>query len=207
MHAPNAPPCPPTLEPIVLQGHVVTLAPLGRQHGDDLRAAALAAPEIWEWLPLRVRSAADFGAWLESALASREGGLCLPFAVIDRTTGRAVGSTRLMDYRPADRGIEIGHTWYARSAWASAVNPECKLLLMRHAFQTLGCVRVQLKTDERNARSRAAILRLGAQPEGTLRKHTLTQDGTYIRDSVYFSVLDDEWPAVKAGLEARLSGQ
>ncbi len=197
---------PPHIDPVVLEGRFVRLEPLDRdRHAAGLVAAALSDPAIWDFMSMRVASPADFDTWLDAAFASQADGLALAFAVVDRGTGTAVGSTRLFDYRPTDRGVEIGHTWYAPWAQATAVNPECKLLLMRHAFAQLRCLRVQLKTDERNLRSRAAIAKLGAKQEGILRKHMVLHGGTYVRNTVYFSVLDDEWPAVERGLLARLA--
>lgn len=200
----DAPRRPPRLAALELRGQVVRLVPLGSEHFEDLLGAALSDPHLWDYTSTRVRSAVELRAWLDAAVADRAvAGLSLPFAVLERSSGRAVGSTRLMDYRPRDGGVEIGGTWYARSVWATRVNPECKLLLLRHAFEQLRCIRVQFKTDARNLRSRAAIIRLGATEEGTLRKHMVVR-GSVVRDSVYFSVLDDEWPSVEAGLLARL---
>lgn len=199
-------PAPPRLEPVVLAGRFVRLEPLRVSHSSDLERVALSDHGIWDYMSTRVSSAEDLRAWLEAALAQQATGLALPFAVVDRTTGEAIGSTRLFDYRPADRGVEIGHTWYARSVQGTVVNPEAKLLLMRHAFEVLGCVRVQLKTDERNLRSRRAIAALGAREEGTLRNHMSVQ-GDFIRNTVYFSALDDEWPDVRDRLEARIRGR
>ncbi|MBI3969178.1 MAG: GNAT family N-acetyltransferase [Chloroflexi bacterium] len=194
---------PPRLEPVVLTGRFVRLEPLEHRHLDDLMAAALTDPAMWAYMPARVSSRSDLERVIDAALEAQRTGLVLPFAVVDLGAERAIGSTRYLDYRPPDRGIEIGWTWYARPAWGTMVNAESKYLLFRHAFETLGCLRVQLKTDERNLRSRAAIARLGAKEEGTLRKHMLVH-GTTMRNSVYFSVLDDEWPAVKTGLLERL---
>ena len=194
---------PPRLEPVVLEGRFVRLEPLGRQHATDLLAAALSEARIWDYMWMRVRNADDMAALIDGALASQAAGLNLAFAVIERGTGRAVGSTRFLDYQPAHRGVEIGWTWYHRAHWGGAVNPEAKLLLLRHAFGALGCMRVQLKSDARNERSRAAMLKLGATFEGILRKHMIVQGGT-IRDSSYYSILDDEWPAVEQGLLDRL---
>jgi RimJ/RimL family protein N-acetyltransferase len=198
-------PGPERLEPVVLEGQFVRLEPLTRAALPDLARVAY-DPRIWEFMTARVTAAADLEAWLESALQQQASGLALPFAVVDRASTYAIGSTRLFDYRPADRGVEIGHTWYARPSWATRINPESKLLLLAHAFETLGLVRVQLKTDALNVRSRNAIARLGAREEGTLRKHTLVPGPRY-RDTVYFSVLDDEWPAVKRNLLARLQSE
>jgi RimJ/RimL family protein N-acetyltransferase len=197
-------PCPPRLEPVALTGRFVRLEPLGRQHAADLVPAALSDPRIWDYMFLPILVPEDVEPWIEAALAEQSTGLALAFVVVDLASGRLVGSTRYLDYRPVHRGIEIGWTWYARWAWSTAVNPEAKLLLLRYAFETLGCMRVQLKTDERNLRSRAAITRLGAREEGILRKHMLVRHGA-VRNSVYFSILDDEWPSVEAGLLARLA--
>src|SRR5436190_17799805 len=163
---------PPRMEPVALEGRSVRLEPLDRaRHATGLLAAALSDAWIWDFMPVRITSAAGFDRWLDAALAMQQDGLALGFAVVDRASGNVAGSTRLFDYRPADRGVEIGHTWYAPWAQGTAVNPECKLLLMRYAFERLRCLRVQLKTDERNLRSRAAIAKLSAKQEGILRKH------------------------------------
>ncbi len=143
-------------------------------------------------------------ALIASSLQNAARGTELPFVIIDRTTGRPCGSTRYLEIQPVNRSLEIGWTWYSRRVQRTSINTECKLMLMRHAFETLGCVRVQLRTDARNARSQAAIRRLGAQYEGTFRRSRILWDG-YIRDSVFFSVISDEWPGVKAGLEAKLA--
>ncbi len=135
---------------------------------------------------------------------SAASGRAVVFAIRDATTGRAVGSTRYFDIQPANRALEIGYTWLTPRVWRSAVNTECKYLLLRHAFDRLGCVRVQLKTNAKNARSRAAITRIGATMEGTLRRSALEADGVSFRDTVFFSILDDEWPARKAMLEDKL---
>jgi RimJ/RimL family protein N-acetyltransferase len=198
-------PCPPRLEPVVLTGQFVRLEPLETRHIESFTVAALSDPGIWDYMRRRIETTADV-AWLfHSALADAENGLSLPFAVIDLHAEALVGSTRFLDYVPVDRGIEIGWTWYVPEARGGPVNLDAKCLLMRHAFEELGCIRVQLKTDARNLRSRAAIAKLGATEEGTLRNHMVVQGDT-IRNSVYFSVLDDEWPRVQAGLQARLEG-
>ncbi len=202
---PDLPPSPPNLEPVVLASPHVRLEPLSRRHADDLAEAALAEPRIWDFMFSRIETRQAFDAWLQAAQEAHAGGLSLAFAVLDPVSGRAVGSTRLFDYRPRDRGVEIGHTWYAGTAWGTVINPACKLLLLRHAFEVLYCMRVQLKTDERNLRSRAAIEKLGARQEGILRKHMLVQDGSAVRSSVYFSIVDDDWPSVREGLGTRIS--
>ena len=141
---------------------------------------------------------------LESALAEQFAGTCQPYTIVDRATNRLVGSTRLFDIAPAHRRGEIGHTWLTPSVWRTRINTECKYLLLRHAFETLGMIRVQLKTDLRNTRSQAAIERLGALKEGVLRNHVILPDG-YIRHSVMYSITDAEWPSVKMKLEGFLS--
>jgi RimJ/RimL family protein N-acetyltransferase len=143
---------------------------------------------------------ANWDVFMEKTLAM-EGRI--PFSVVLKESGQPVGSTSYFDIRSAHRGLEIGYTWYAVPYQGTQVNPENKYLLLRHAFETLGAIRVQLKTDKRNLRSQAAIAKLGAKLEGTLRKHSIMEDG-YIRDTVMFSITDEEWPGVKAGLEARL---
>lgn len=190
------------LEPVTLRGRVVSLAPLALDHLADLERVAL-DPELWRWVPTQVRTPDDLRAYVALALDEQRRGASLPFALVDVATGRAVGSTRYGNVSARDRRVEIGWTWIGRDWQRTALNTEAKYLLLRHAFDTLGCVRVELKTDALNERSRAAIRRLGAVEEGTLRRHTLTDTGR-VRDTVYYSILDDEWPAVKAGLERKL---
>jgi RimJ/RimL family protein N-acetyltransferase len=143
-------------------------------------------------------------AFVERLLAYQAAGEALPFAVIDRETGRAIGCTRYMDIRTRNRGLEIGGTWYGRAYRRTGVNTECKYLLLRHAFEVYGCIRVQLKCDLRNEPSQRAIERLGATREGILRNHVIRPDGT-IRSSVMYSITDAEWPGVRARLEALLA--
>jgi RimJ/RimL family protein N-acetyltransferase len=198
-------PCPPRLEPVTLTGRFIRLEPLTREHLPDLAVAALSDPGTWDYFRYRVATPADVERMIESALTDAARGLDLPFVVIEPTTGAILGGTRFLDYRPEDRGVEIGWTWYVPDARGGVVNPEAKWLLLRHAFDVLGCIRVQFKTDRRNLRSRAAIARLGAVEEGTLRNHMVVHGGT-IRDSVYFSITEGEWPSVNAGLQARING-
>jgi RimJ/RimL family protein N-acetyltransferase len=190
------------LGPVVLEGPHVRLEPLERRHGDDLAEAA-SDPLIWRWLPVHVATRPDLERWIDDALAAAAAGTEYGFAVVDRKTGRAVGSTRFMDITPAHRGVEVGWTWYARSAWGGVVNPESKLLLLTHAFEGWGAIRLYLKTDSLNERSRAAILKLGAKYEGDLRNHRIRPDGSY-RHSSYYSILDSEWPEVKLALLERI---
>jgi RimJ/RimL family protein N-acetyltransferase len=148
-------------------------------------------------------SLSDIDLFIESALQDQAGGTTVPFAIIDRATNGVVGSTRYLDIRSIHSGLEIGWTFLDTRVWRTGINTECKYLLLRHAFEDVGCARVQLKTDARNERSRNAILRIGAQFEGVLRKHQLRRDGT-LRDTAMYSIIDEEWPAVKEGLEARM---
>jgi RimJ/RimL family protein N-acetyltransferase len=187
-----------TPEPVVLSGHGVALEPLGVGHAPDLLTAAQ-GEDVWRFLSVpRPRDLAEMTALVEASV--RERGRLAWAVVVD---GRAVGSTSYLDIDVAVEGLEIGWTWYAREVWATHVNPACKLLLLGHAFDELGAKRVTLKLDARNTRSFRAVERLGARYDGTLRHHRLRVDGT-VRDSAYFSILAAEWPAVRAGLQARL---
>ncbi len=191
------------LDPVALEGSHVRLEPLSRAHVPELAQVGL-DPEIWRWNPrLPVASREDMAGYVEAALRQQEAGLALPFATRHLASGRVVGSTRYHRHDPEQPCVEIGYTWIAPPWQRTAVNTEAKYLMLRHAFETWGCVRVELKTDALNEKSRNAILRLGAKEEGTLRKHVVTWTGR-IRDSVYFSILDTEWPAVKERLEGRL---
>lgn len=187
------------ITPVQLESKTVRLEPISRDHVEGLFAAAN-DPAIWEFYMFPIDSLETMQAVVERALELQEAGHNLAFTVIDKRTERIVGSTRYLDIDVKSRGLEIGWTWYNPSVWRSAINTECKYLLLRHAFEELGCIRVQFKTDSRNVRSQTAITRLGAEREGILRNHMILQNG-YIRDSVYFSILDREWQAVKARLE------
>ncbi len=190
--------------PVILEGTHARLEPLAAAHAEALHDAG-ADPEIWRHLPRGpFRDVDDAKGWIAEAMAAAAQGREVPFAIVERASARVAGSTRYLDIRPADRGLEIGWTWIGAPWQRTAVNTECKYLLLRHAFEDLGAVRVQLKTDARNLRSQTAIERIGARREGTLRKHMAVRDG-FIRDSVYFSVTDDDWPGVKARLEALLA--
>jgi N-acetyltransferase len=184
-----------------LDGKVVRLEPLEERHREAIRPAAQ-HPEIFAVTTSALGALYD--PYIDNALRRSDGVHDIAFAVLHKPTDRYVGMTRYLNIEEPHRKLEIGSTWYEPSVWAGPVNPECKYLLMRHAFETLKFHRVEYKTDLRNARSRAAILKLGAKQEGILRKHMVMADG-HVRDSVYFSIVDDEWPAVKAGLEMRLS--
>lgn len=188
-----------------LEGSLVVLEPLDREHADGLREAAR-APEIWQWLANVGESRERFERWLAMTLEAAERGEEGPFAIRDRRSGELVGSSRYLAVRAADRALEVGWTWLHPSVWQTGVNVETKLLMLGHAFETLGCVRVELKTDARNERSRRAMAALPAQFEGIMRKHMTVPD-VGVRDSAYFSVLDDEWPEVRANLERRLAAR
>jgi N-acetyltransferase len=191
------------LEPITLSGKLVRLEPLSRAHVEGLSGVGL-DPELWRWnprAPLTTRE--DMASYVDQALAQQASGCALPFATIERASGRVVGSTRFHSFEPSQPRIEIGYTWIAPPCQRTGINTEAKYLMLRHAFEALGCIRVELKTDALNARSRAAILRIGATEEGTLRHHMVTVSGR-LRDSVYFGIIAPEWPAVRARLEDRL---
>lgn len=188
-----------------LEGSLVVLEPLGREHADGLWEAAQ-APEIWRWLAHVGESRKRFERWLALTLEAAERGDEGPFAIRDRRSGELVGSSRYLAVRPADRALEIGWTWFHPSVWQTGANVETKLLMLGHAFETLGCIRVELKTDARNERSRRAMAALPAQFEGIMRKHMTVPD-VGVRDSAYFSVVDDEWPVVRRNLERRLTAR
>jgi N-acetyltransferase len=186
-----------------LEGSIVVLEPFAEEHVEELWEAAQ-APEIWTWLAnLNERETFEKSIELtrEAAAVGREG----PFVTRDADSGRVIGSSRFLNVRPADRVVEIGWTWLNPSAWRSGANVEAKLLMMRHAFETLGCVRVEFKTDARNERSRAALAALPAQFEGIFRRHMVVPMG--LRDSAYYSVIADEWPQVRRRLEERLAAR
>lgn len=188
--------------PVTLSGRHVRLEPVGPEHLKGLLEAAR-DDRIWAWLPKTLQSRASMTAFIDEAAAATRAGTEYPFAVVLRDAGRLVGSTRFMNIAPSSRGLEIGWTWYAPDTWGTYVNPEAKYLLMEHAFERWGAIRIQFKTDELNERSRAAIVKLGARFEGILRNHRIRPDGSY-RSSAVYSVIDDEWPRVKAGLLERL---
>ena len=189
-----------------LEGRVVVVEPLAPAHADGLYAAA-ADPEVWRWMPWNARaSETTFQAWMEDALARSREGLEAAFAILFRESGTPIGSTRYLTLRPEHRGLEIGWTWVARDAWSTGVNVDAKRLLLEHAFERLDCLRVEFKTDARNERARAALAALPAQFEGVFRKHMVVRGGE-LRDSAYYAITDDDWPAVKANLERRLASR
>jgi RimJ/RimL family protein N-acetyltransferase len=192
------------IQPVTLTGRFIRLEPLTEAHVPDLTIVGRNA-EIWRYMLYgNIHSESQMRQWVQTLLELQLNGTDLPFAVVLLKSGRAVGATRYLEIQPANRKLEIGGTWYGVDYQGTAVNPESKYLLLKHAFEDLGCVRVQLKTDSRNLHSQRAIEGLGAVKEGILRQHMITPDG-YLRDSVYYSILDSEWPAVKARLEQRLS--
>src|SRR2546421_7633248 len=190
------------VSPIVLEGAHVRLEPLAKSHLAGLAEAGL-DEELWKWIPIPVRTHHEMAAYIETALGEQERGVSLPFAIVEKATDRAIGSTRYGNIDRTHRRVEIGWTWVAREWQRTAVNTEAKYLLLRHAFETLECIRVELKTDSLNERSRGAILRIGAREEGTFRNHMITASGR-IRHTVYFSIVDSEWPSEKARFEEGL---
>ena len=185
-------------------GRRVVVEPLAAEHEEGLVEAAV-APEMFQWMPVDMASSRDaLHEWVSSTLAAAQAGHEVPYTILDRNSGRIMGSTRFLDLRLEHLRAEIGWTWVTRGAWRSGVNVETKLLLLGHAFESAGLRRVEFKTDARNERSRGALLALGAQFEGIFRKHMVVRDGGP-RDSAYYSVIDDDWPDVKRALHARLA--
>jgi len=188
---------------VTLYGNVIRLEPLSEDHAKEL-AIAGKDKSIWAYMLYGTPITDDsMLSWIKDILARRDLGHDLPFAVVHLATGRVIGATRYLDMRPEQKGLEVGGTWYALEFQRTPVNTECKYLLLKYAFESLGCIRVQLKTDLRNIRSQIAIERLGAVKEGILRNHMITPEGV-IRDSVYYSILDTEWINVKKILEEKL---
>jgi RimJ/RimL family protein N-acetyltransferase len=192
---------PMQIAPVTLHGQHVRMEPLSLEHLPGLWRAG-SDPAIFAWYVEQIRSEADMRAFIRGALDAQAAGQALPFATVDARTGQPIGSTRFCNIERAHRRVEIGWTWLATHAQRTAANSEAKYLMLRHAFEVWGCIRVEFKTDSLNDRSRAALLRLGAKEEGTLRNHFICDSGRY-RHSVYFSITDDEWPKVKAFLESR----
>jgi RimJ/RimL family protein N-acetyltransferase/GNAT superfamily N-acetyltransferase len=193
------------IAPVTLEGRHVRLEPLSMAHVDDLSAIGL-DPDLWRWIPFQITTPEEMAGYIRDALAAQQAGSAIPFATIDRQTNKAIGSTRYMNIDRANDRVEIGSTWIAHDFQRSPINTEAKLLMLRHAFETLQCMRVELKTDSMNRRSRNAIQRIGAVQEGIFRNHMRTYTGR-IRHSVYFSIIDSEWPQVKAGLESKLANR
>lgn len=192
------------VSPVTLTGKTVRLEPLSLAHVPDLILVGQ-DESIWQYMRYgAVRTELDIRRWVEERLAEQQAGTDLPFAVIHLQEQVAIGSTRYLEIRPVHRALEIGGTWYGVRYQRTRVNTECKYLLLRHAFESLGCVRVQFKTDARNLRSQKAIERIGAVREGLLRNHMLLPGGG-LRHSVYYSIIDEEWLSVKAHLESLLA--
>lgn len=187
------------LSPVTLDGRIVRLEPLELAHVPALAEVGLDAP-IWQWTLARPRSEADLRDWAQAAIRSRDAGTELPFVTLEASTGRPIGSSRYLNIVLEHRRLEIGWTWLAPPWQRTGANREAKLLMLRHAFETLGCRRVEFKTDSLNEPSRRALLGIGATFEGIFRNHMVMPDGR-MRHSAYYSVIDDEWPAVKAALE------
>lgn len=187
--------------PVTLEGSVVRLEPIRREHEQlfwDVAKNDL--EEIFRWIPYPMRTAGDFRKLVDKAFAEQDQGESVVFATVELSSGRVVGSTRFMNIDRPNRRVEIGSTWIAPAWQRTAVNTEAKYLMLRHAFEVWGSIRVELKTDALNQKSRNAILRIGAKEEGTLRRHLVTWTGR-VRDTVYFSILDSEWPQVKERLK------
>jgi RimJ/RimL family protein N-acetyltransferase len=192
------------VKPIVLTGKHVRLEPMTEAHAPALAEIGVGQP-FWDFMVYgRMETADDMRGWVQDILSRAEKGTDLPFVAIHLSSGRVAGATRYMNIMPHDRGLEIGGTWYGPEFQRTVVNTECKYLLLSHAFETLGCIRVQLKTDLRNERSQKAIERIGAVKEGILRNHMILPDGHY-RHSVFYSILDTEWSKVKKRLEEMMA--
>jgi N-acetyltransferase len=187
---------------LVLAGRHVRLVPLEMAHAPALFQAG-AHEEIWRYVPFRVRNLADMEEYVRLALGDRERGDAHPFAILSAGSGQVLGSTRYYALARSHRNLEVGYTWLDPSVWRTGVNTECKLLLLGHAFEALDCLRAALRTDSRNLRSQRAMERFGAVREGVFRKHLVLPDG-FIRDTVYYSVTDEEWPGVKGFLRNAL---
>ena len=191
------------IEPIILAGTHMRLEPLSLDHLEELCAIGL-DPEIWRWVPTPITTREEMRNYVETALRWQVEGTALPFATVLNETNQVVGSTRFANIDRPNKHLEIGWTWIGKPWQRTAVNTEAKYLMLRQAFEKLGCIRVEFKTDSLNQQSRNAILRIGAKEEGTFRNHMITRAGRY-RHTVYFSVIDSEWPEVKRGLEERLA--
>jgi RimJ/RimL family protein N-acetyltransferase len=187
----------------MLEGRHVRLEPLSMRHRHDLAALALDR-ELWRFTLTRIHTLHDLDSYIESALSLWRAGTAIPFATVDRASGRVIGSTRFANIDRAHRRVEIGWTWLGRDFQRRAFNTEAKLLMLAHAFERMDCARVEFRVDALNAPSRAAVLRLGAKEEGILRHHMIHPSGRWI-DWVYYSVLREEWPAVREGLERKLA--
>jgi RimJ/RimL family protein N-acetyltransferase len=194
---------PMIVEPVTLDGRYVRLEPLSMDHHAELCEIGLDA-ELWRWIPVPIRTPDDMRAYIETAIKWRADGIALPFATIYKPANRVVGSSRYGNIDKPNHRLEIGWTFVGQSWQRTLVNTEAKYLMLRHAFETLGCIRVEFKTDSLNEKSRNALARIGAKQEGIFRNHMICANGR-LRHSVYFSITDEEWPEVKANLEAKLA--
>jgi RimJ/RimL family protein N-acetyltransferase len=190
------------IEPVVLEGNFVRLEPMRMDHLPALCRAGL-HEDLWRWTTANITNEADMERYVRTALAEEAAGTALPFVTIEKKGFIVIGSTRFGNIDTPNRKAEIGWTWITPAFQRTFVNTEAKLLMLTHAFEVWGCIRVELKTDANNEKSRKAIARIGAVEEGTLRNHMITETGRY-RDSVYFSVIDSEWPSVKENLALKL---
>lgn len=190
------------IEPVTLEGKWVRVEPLELHHTEALFHAGQ-DPAIWSYMPTKVTSLHDMDTVVKNAVTQREKGGQFPFVVLNRLTGNVVGSTRFLEISPQDRNLEIGWTWYSPTVWRTGINTETKYLLLKHCFETIQTIRVQFKTHHLNSRSQEAIERIGGVKEGILRNHRIVADGS-IRHSVYYSILDSEWPEVKMRFEQDL---
>ena len=185
--------------PVTLTGQHIRLEPLSIDHHGELCEVGL-EPDLWRWTITEVLTPEDMRAYMQTALQWQKDGTALPFVTIEKASGRVVGSTRFMNIDRPHRRVEIGSTWIGKPWQRTVVNTEAKYLMLRHAFETLGCIRVELKTDSLNEQSRNAMLRMGAKDEGIFRNHMICYGGR-IRHSAWYSVIDSEWPEVKSRLE------
>ncbi|HUU13046.1 MAG TPA: GNAT family protein [Terriglobia bacterium] len=190
------------IEPVTLEGNFIRLEPLSLEHHAGLCEAGL-DEELWRWTTQPVRTPDEMRAYIQTALDEQARGVALPFAAIEKASGRVIGSTRYGNIDRANRRVEIGWTWLGLRWQRTAANTEAKYLMLRQAFETWDCIRVEFKTDSLNEKSRAALLRIGAKEEGTFRNHMITSTGR-LRHSAYYSIIDSEWPAVKTRLEEKV---
>jgi RimJ/RimL family protein N-acetyltransferase len=191
------------VEPLILEGRRVRLEPLRLDHQGRLCEVGL-DEDLWRWTTTRISTPEEMRLYIETALEEEAAGMSLPFATIEKASGRVIGSTRYGNIDRANRRVEIGWTWIGRSYQRTPANTEAKYLMLRQAFETWGCIRVEFKTDSLNERSRNALERIGAKEEGTFRNHMITYTGR-LRHSVYFSIINSEWPSVKIALEEKLA--
>ena len=194
---------PMVVEPVTLAGKVVRLAPMTMDYLDALWEVGSDA-DLWKWIPYQITTRDEMKTYVQTALNWQEIGTALPFVTIEQTTDRVVGSTRFGNIDAPNHRVEIGWTWIGKPWQRTPINTEAKYLMLRHAFEAWHCIRVELKTDKLNEPSRRAILRIGAKEEGIFRHHMITESGR-LRDSVYFSIIDDEWPEVKEHLRKMLA--